>query len=186
VLSINELKSGVTILVNGEVYVIVDTQHIKPGKGSAIARLRLRNLKNDRIQEKTFRGDQTVERAYVEEKKLQYLYNSQDTYHFMNQDNFEEVTIPQNSLEDKKGFLKDNLTLSGYFYNDEILNINLPNFIVFEIRHTEPGIRGDTAKGGTKPAETETGATIQVPLFINVGDKIKVDTRTGEYVERAN
>lgn len=183
-LSINEIKSGVTILVDTEVYVVIDTQHVKPGKGAAFVRAKLRNLKNNSIQEKTFRGDEKIEMAFVEERKMQYLYASGTIYHFMDQENFEEIAIAQDNLGDKKKFLKDNLEVTGNFYNNETLSINLPNFIEFKISHTEPGIKGDTAKSGTKPAEIETGAIIQVPLFINSGDSVKVDTRTGEYVER--
>ena len=183
-LSINEIKSGVTILVDAEVYMVIETQHVKPGKGAAFVRAKLRNLTNGGIQEKTFRGDEKIEAAFIEERKLQYLYLSGSMYHFMDQDNFEEITISEDNLGDKKKLLKDNLEVAGYFYKNETLNINLPNFIEFKIIHTEPGIKGDTAKSGTKPAKIETGAIVQVPLFIDNGDKIKVDTRTGEYVER--
>lgn len=183
-LSINEIKSGVTIFVDAEVYIVIDTQHVKPGKGAAFVRAKLRNLKNASIQEKTFRGDEKIEEAFVEERRLQYQYASGNLLHFMDQDNFEEITVSQDNLGDKKKFLKDNLEVTGYFYKNEILNISLPNFIEFKVVHTEPGIKGDTAKSGTKPAEIETGAAVQVPLFINLGDRIKVDTRTGEYVER--
>ena len=185
-LSINEIKSGVTILVDRDVYVVLDAQHVKPGKGAAFVRARLRNMRNSNVQEKTFRGDEKIEQAYVEERKLQYQYNSGHLYHFMDQDNFEEIAVSEDILGGNKMFLKDNIGVLGYFYKDEALSINLPNFIEFEITHTEPGIKGDTAKSGTKPAQVETGATIQVPLFIDVGDKIKVDTRTGGYVERVN
>jgi len=184
-LSINEIKSGVTILADGEVYVVIDTHHVKPGKGAAFVRAKLKNLKNNSIQEKTWRGDEKIEEAFVEEKRLQYQYHSGNIYHFMDQDNFEEIAISEDSLGDKKRFLKDNLEISGYFYKNETLNISLPNFIEFKIIHTEPGIKGDTAKSGTKPAEIETGTTVQVPLFIDVGDNIKVDTRSGGYVEKA-
>jgi len=183
-LSINEIKSGVTVLIDNIVYQVVDTQHVKPGKGAAFVRARLRNLKNSAIQERTFRGDEKIEEAYVEEKKLQYQYASGNMYHFMDQDNFEEIALSDEILADKNKFLKDNIDVIAYFYKNEPLYIALPNFIEFKINHTEPGIKGDTAKSGTKPAEIETGATIQVPLFINIGDKIKVDTRTGDYVER--
>ncbi|MEK6727311.1 MAG: elongation factor P [Candidatus Omnitrophota bacterium] len=184
-LSINEIKSGVTVLVDGDVYMVIETQHVKPGKGAAFVRAKMRDLKRGNIQEKTFRGDEKIEEAYVEERKLQYSYVSGEMYHFMDQENFEEVTISQDYIGDNKKFLKDNLEVLGYFYKNDTLNINLPNFIEVIITHTEPGIKGDTAKSGTKPAQIETGATIQVPLFINTGDKIKVDTRTGAYVERA-
>ncbi len=185
-LSINEIKSGVTILVDDQVYVVVDAQHVKPGKGAAFVRAKLRNMKNSSIQEKTFRGDEKIDQAFVEERKLQYQYNSGHFYHFMDQDNYEEITVSEESIGEKTRFLKDNIEVMGYFYKNDVLTVNLPNFIEVQITHTEPGIKGDTAKSGTKPAEIETGATIQVPLFIDVGDRIKVDTRTGEYVERVN
>lgn len=185
-LSINEIKSGVTIYVDEIVYMVVDAQHVKPGKGAAFVRAKMRNMKTGNIQEQTFRGDEKIEAAFVEERKLQYQYHSGSMYHFMDQENFEEIAIAEESIGDKKGFLKDNLEVTGYFYKGDTLTINLPNFIEFTIAHTEPGIKGDTAKSGTKPAEIETGATIQVPLFIDVDDRIKVDTRTGTYVERVS
>jgi elongation factor P len=183
-LSINEIKSGLTILVDGQVYMVIDTQHVKPGKGAAFVRVKLRNIKNNSIQEKTFRGDQDLEPAFVEERRLLYQYCAGRLYHFMDQDNFEEVVISEENIMDKKKFLKDSLEVTGYFYENEILNINLPNFIEFKVTHTEPGVKGDTAKSGSKPAQIETSATVLVPLFINTGDIIKVDTRTGQYVER--
>ena len=185
-LSINEIKSGITILVDDNVYMVIDAQHIKPGKGRAFVRAKLKDMKNLNVQEKTFRGEEKIDEAFVEERKLQYQYNSGQLYHFMDQDNFEEIAVSEDRLGDKKKFLKDNIEVLGYFFKDEALSVNLPNFIEFEIIHTEPGIKGDTAKSGTKSAEVETGATIQVPLFINIGDKVKVDTRTGGYVERVN
>jgi elongation factor P len=183
-LSINDIKSGLTILVDGEAYMVIDTQHVKPGKGAAFVRAKLRNLKNAGVQERTFRGDEKIEPAFIDERRLQYQYCAGDTYHFMDQDNFEEVIIPKEAVGEKNKFLKDNLEVKAYFYKNDILNVELPNFIDFKITHTEPGIKGDTAKSGTKPAQIETGATVQVPLFINVGDAIKIDARTGQYVER--
>lgn len=183
--SINEVKAGITILADGQVYIVVQTQHVKPGKGAAFVRVKLRNLKNGSIQEKTFRGNEKLETAFIEEKKLQYLYSSGSIYHFMDQDNFEEITIPKEDIAEKSKFLKDELEVTAYFYKNEILNINLPNIIEFKVIHTEPGIKGDTAKSGMKSAQIETGLTVEVPLFINIGDIIKVDTRTSEYVERA-
>ena len=183
-LSINEIKAGVTILVDDEVYMVIETQHVKPGKGAAFVRAKLRNLKNSAIQDETFRGDEKIEQAFVEERRLLYQYTQGKIFHFMDQDNFEEVAISGDNIQDKAKFLKDNLEVMGYFYKNENLTINLPNFIEVRITHTEPGIKGDTAKSGTKSAKIETGAIIQVPLFIDTTDKIKVDTRTGEYVER--
>lgn len=183
-LSINEIKSGVTILVDGQPHLVIETQHVKPGKGAAFVRAKVKNLKNGAIQEKTFRGDEKIEAAFIETRRLQYLYSSGDVYHFMDQDNFEEISISEQNLQDRKKFLKDTLEIIAYFYKNGILSIDLPNFIEFKIIHTEPGIKGDTAKSGTKPAQIETGANVAVPLFINTGDIIKVDTRTEEYVER--
>lgn len=183
-LSINEIKVGHTILVDGDVYAAIDIHHVKPGKGSAFVRVKIRKLKNNSVLERTFRGDEKIEQAFVEERKLQYLYFSGDMFHFMDQDTFEEIDISAEALGENKMFLKDNLAVSGYFYQHETLNVSLPNFVEYAITHTEPGIKGDTAKSGNKPAEIETGATVQVPLFINEGDIVKVDTRTGTYVER--
>ena len=183
-LSINEIKASLTLLVDGQVWLALECQHVKPGKGAAFVRLKLRNLKNNSVQEKTFRGEEKIEEAYVEERKLQYQYSSGDIHHFMDQENFEEISILNDEIGEKKKFLKDNLEVSAYFYKNDFLNIMLPNSLEMLIISTEPGIRGDTAKSGTKSAKIETGAIIQVPLFINKGDRIKVDTRTAEYVER--
>jgi elongation factor P len=184
-LSINDVKGGLTILVDSEVYLVTETQHVKPGKGAAFVRVKIRNLKTGNILERTFRGDEKIEEAFVDERKLQYLYNTSGMYHFMDQENYEEVAISEDAIKEQKKFLKDGLEVSGYFYKNDTLNISLPNFIEFRIIHTEQGIKGDTAKSGTKPAEIETGATIQVPLFVNTGDSIRVDTRSGAYIERA-
>jgi elongation factor P len=183
-LSINEIKSGLTILVDNEVWLTLECQHVKPGKGAAFVRVKAKKLKSGNVQEMTFRGDEKIEEAFVEERKLQYLYSAGELCHFMDQDNFEEISIARDSIGEKVKFLKDNLDVTAYFYKNEILNVNLPNFIEFEIIETELGIRGDTVKAGTKSAKIESGAIVQVPLFINKGDRIKLDTRTGEYVER--
>jgi len=186
-LSINEIKSGVTVLVDDIVYVCVDAQHVKPGKGAAFVRARLRDMKTNNIQEKTFRGEEKIEQAYVEERKLQYQYSSSGMFHFMDQENFEEIAITEDIIGDKAKLLQDNLEIMGYFFKGVALSVTLPNFIEFKIVETEPGFKGDSSKSGTKPAKVDTGATIQVPLFINVGDRIKVDTRTGgTYSERIN
>ena len=185
-LSINEIKNGFTVLVEGDVYMVVDFQHVKPGKGAAFVRTKLKNLKNNNILERTFRGDEKIEEAYIEEKKLQYQYASSGMFHFMDQENYEDVSISEDSMGDKAKFLKDNIEVNAYYYKDVILFVNLPNFVEYRIIHTEPGIKGDTAKSGTKPATIDSGAQINVPLFVDSGDLIKVDTRTGGYVERVN
>jgi elongation factor P len=185
-LSINEIKNGLTILVDGQVYMVIDFQHVKPGKGAAFVRTKLRNLKNANVLEQTFRGDEKIEEAYIEERKLQYQYSSADMYHFMDNENYEDVAIEKEAMGDKVKFLKDNIDVNAYYYKGAVMYVNLPNFVVYTIVHTEPGIKGDTAKSGTKPATIDSGATIQVPLFVDTGDTVKVDTRTGSYVERAN
>lgn len=183
-LSINEIKAGITLLVNDEAYIVVDAQHVKPGKGAAFVRAKVRNLKSSNIQEVTYRGGEKIEQAYIDERKLQYQYNTGDIYHFMDQETYEDIAISREAVGDNAKFLKDNLEVAGLFYKGQTLSVTLPNSVVYKITHTEPGIKGDTAKSGTKPAELETGAIVQVPLFINEGDNIKVDTRTGGYLER--
>ncbi len=185
-LSINEIKNGYTVLLEGDVYMVVDFQHVKPGKGAAFVRTKLRNLKNNNILERTFRGDEKIEEAYIEEKKLQYQYSSAGMFHFMDQENYEDVSISEESLGDKVKFLKDNIEVNAYYYKSAVMFVNLPNFVEYKVTHTEPGVKGDTAKSGTKPATIDSGASINVPLFVDTGDMIKVDTRTGSYVERVN
>jgi elongation factor P len=183
-LSINEIKNGLTILVDDIVYMVIDSQHIKPGKGAAFCRAKMRNMKNNNVLERTFRGDEKIEEAYIEEKKLQYQYSSSGMYHFMDNENYEDVAISEDSMGDKIKFLKDNCEVTAYYYKTDVLFVSLPNFMEYAVEHTEPGIKGDTAKSGTKPATIDSGAQINVPLFVDVGDVIKVDTRTGTYVER--
>ena len=182
--SINEIKSGLTILIDGQIYSVVDYQHVKPGKGAAFVRTKLRNFKTGAVLERTFRGDEKIEDAFIEERRLVYLYRADELYYFMDQHNFEQVSLAGETLGENRKFLKDNLEISAYFYNGQALNISLPTFIELKVTQSEPGLRGDTVKGAFKTATLETGATIQVPLFIDVGDTIKVDTRTGEYMER--
>ncbi|MFH1678676.1 MAG: elongation factor P [Candidatus Omnitrophota bacterium] len=183
-ISINELKSGLTVLINGQIFTVIDYQHVKPGKGAAFVRTKLRNLKTAAVLDRTFKGDEKIEEAFIEEKKIQFQYKADTIYHFMNQETFEEVIISEGILGPNYKFLKDNLELKAYSYKGEIINIALPVFIEFKIIHTEPGIKGDTAKSSYKSATIQTGANIQVPLFIETGDVIKVDSRTGEYIER--
>jgi elongation factor P len=185
-LSINEVKVGVTVLVDDQCWVVIDAQHVKPGKGAAFVRAKLRNLRLGTVQEKTFRGDEKVDEAYIEERKIQFQYKSGNMFHFMDLENYEDLAIAAEIVSDKADFIKDNLEMAALYYKEDCLNVSLPNFIEFTITDTEPGIKGDTAKSGTKPATIETGAQVQVPLFIDPSDKIKIDTRTGQYVERVN
>ena len=184
-LSINQFKVGITMLLDGEVYQIIETEHVKPAKGSAFVRTKLKNLRTGSLLDRTFRGQDSAEDAYVEQRKLQFLYAQTNMYHFMDQQSYDQLAISADVLGEGTKFLKDNLEVIGFFYKDKVLNVVIPNFIEVVVTESEPGIKGDTAKGGNKPAKVETGATVLVPLFINVGDKIKVDTRSGAYVERA-
>lgn len=183
-ISPNELKNGLVIKINGELYSVVQFQHIKPGKGGAFVRTKLKNLKIGTVIDKTFREVERIEDVFIEEKKLQYLYKSDGHYFFMDNETFEQFSVDKGALGDNIKFLKENLEISAYSHDGQIIYISLPSSIVLKVTHTEQGIRGDTAKGGTKRAELETGMKILVPLFINTGDMISVDTRTGEYVGR--
>ncbi len=182
----NQLKVGLTIDIDGAPFAVVSVEHVKPGKGASFARTKLRNLKIETIIERTFRGDDKIEEAYIDEKSMQYSYHSGDFYHFIDSETYEDITIEKAKLHETDKFLKDNLEVTALYYKGELVSVNLPNFVVFTITHTEPGIKGDTAKSGGKPATIETGAIIQVPLFIDVGTRVKVDTRTGEYIERSD
>lgn len=183
-LSINQLKQGFTILIDKEVYSIIEYQHVKPGKGSAFVRTKLKNLITGAVVEKTFKSDDKIEEAFIEQKKLNFIYNDGDLYHFMDQSSFEDSVMSGDQIGDGVKFLKENLDVNAYFYEAKLIKVELPTFIELKIEHTEPGIKGDTAKSGTKPATVETGAVVQVPLFVDSGDTIKVDTRTGGYIER--
>ena len=178
-ISINQIKIGVTIDMDGSPYMVTNVEHVKPGKGGAFARTKLRNLKADTIFERTFKSDDRIEEAYIEERNLQFSYHSGEFYHFMDSETYEDISIEKSKLRDAVKFLKDNLEVLALYYKNELISVNLPNFVIFTITATEPGIKGDTAKSGTKPATIETGAIIYVPLFIDVNTKIKIDTRTG-------
>lgn len=184
-IGLNQVKVGITIDLDGTPYMVVNVEHVKPGKGSAFARTKVKNLKNDNIIERTFKSDDRIEEAFIEEKTLTYSYHSGDFFHFIDTETYEGIDIEKAKLHASEKFLKDNIEVTALYYKRELVTISLPNFVVYTITHTEPGIKGDTAKSGTKPATLESGAVIQVPLFVEVGTKIKVDTRTSEYIERS-
>lgn len=184
-ISSNQIKVGLTIDLDGTPYVVVNVDHVKPGKGGSFARSKIKNLKNENVIERTYRSDDKIEEAYIESKSLNYSYQSGDFFHFIDTESYEDVAIERNKLHASEKFLKDNIEVTALYYKGELIAVNLPNFVVYTVTHTEPGIKGDTAKSGGKPATLESGAVIQVPLFIEVGTKIKVDTRTGEYIERS-
>jgi len=180
-----DLRPGVKVELDGGLYVVVDYQWVKPGKGGAFMRTKLKNMKTGAIIERTFRTDEKLQRAEVEERKVQFLYRAEDAYHFMDTESFDQFTLGEKQLGEASGFLKEGLVLSILFHRGEPAGVVLPTFVELTVVETEPGVRGDTATGGSKPAKLETGAVIQVPLFINIGDLLRVDTRSGAYVERA-
>ena len=172
------------LLVNGQIFLVTEHKHVKPGKGGAFAKVKLKNIKTQQVLEKTFKPVDKFDEVKLEEKKLQYQYRSGANFHFMDLATFEQVVIGEDALGDSIKFLQDNLEVTGICHKNEILKVDLPIFFTAEIIQTEPGFKGDTSKAGTKPATIDTGAIIQVPLFINIGDRIKIDTRTGSYSER--
>jgi len=163
---------------------VIDFQHVKPGKGAAFVRSKLRNIKTGTIVERTFRAGEKIPRARLDKREMQYLYNSGDEYVFMDNQSFEQVTLSKELLGDGLKYLKENMNINIAMYQGEIIGLELPNFVELQVIDTEPGIKGDTASGASKNATLETGAVVQVPLFVNVGDVLRIDTRTGLYIER--
>lgn len=182
---INQIKKGLSIELDGEVYYVIEHAHVKPGKGGAFLRTKLKNIRLGTVVDRTFRPNDTVEVAYIEKKNIQYLYSSNDTYEFMDHDTYDQITLYRDQLGDVVNYLKENLEVTAFVYKNNIIALEPPIFIDMKIVSTEPGIRGDTSRAGTKPATTESGMTILVPLFINEGDVVRIDTRTKEYVSRA-
>ena len=182
--STNEFKSGLRILLDGDPYVIVENEFVKPGKGQAFNRVRVRNLKTGRTIDKTFRSGESVEAADVVETDMQYLYADGEFWHFMKPDTFEQYAADANAVGDSAKWLKEQDTVNVVLWNDAPLSVTPPNFITATVTQTDPGLKGDTAQGGTKPATIETGAVVKVPLFIEEGEVIRVDTRTAEYQSR--
>jgi elongation factor P len=184
-ISTADFKTGLTIELDGQVYQIVEFQHVKPGKGGAFVRSKLRQLETGNVLERTFRAGEKMEQALVERKKMEYLYGSGDEYVFMDMQTYDQVSLPSPAVGDAARFLQDNLEVTVVTHRERVLGIELPTVIEAMVTQTDPGLRGDTATGGSKPATIETGAVVQVPLFVNEGDRIRVDTRTGNYIERA-
>ncbi|AHK78774.1 MULTISPECIES: elongation factor P [Ectothiorhodospira] len=183
--STNEFKSGLKILMDGDPCTIVENEFVKPGKGQAFSRVKIRNLKTGRVLDKTFKSGESVEAADVMDTEMQYLYNDGEFWHFMVPDNFEQYAAGETAVADAMKWLKEQDTCVVTLWNNSPLSVAPPNFVELTITQCDPGIRGDTATGGTKPATLETGAVVKVPLFVNEGDVIRVDTRSGEYVSRA-
>lgn len=181
----SDLKNGMTIELEGEYYTIVEFLHVKPGKGQAFVRTKLKNVKTGATLEKTFKVGETIKEVELDKRKAEYLYNSGNSYFFMDKETFEQISIDEDSVKNAIPFLKENLEVDILKVEDEFVGIEIPFFVTLRVVETEPGIKGDTVSATTKPAKLETGVSVKVPLFVEKGDLIKVDTRTGEYVERA-
>ncbi|GAB3382900.1 elongation factor P [Spongiibacter taiwanensis] len=182
--STNEFRSGLKVMLDGEPCSILDNEYVKPGKGQAFNRVKLRNLNTGRVWERTFKSGESLEGADVMDVEMEYLYTDGEFYHFMDPDSFEQVQADTKAVGDSINWLKEQDVCTVTLYNGAPLSVTPPNFVELEITETDPGLKGDTAQGGTKPAFLSTGAVVKVPLFINQGEVIRVDTRSGEYVSR--
>ena len=185
-ISAGELRNGVTMEYEGEIYSVLEFQHVKPGKGAAFVRTRLKNIKTGAVVEKTFRPAEKMSKAHIDRMDMQYLYNDGELYHFMNNETFDQIALNAEDVGDSLKFVKENENVKLLAHDGNVFGIEPPLFVELEITDTEPGFAGNTAQGATKPAIVETGASVQVPLFINQGEIIKIDTRTGEYLSRVN
>lgn len=184
-ISVNDFKNGLTILVDGEIWRVVEFQHVKPGKGSAFVRSKLKNLRSGAVQEKTFRAGEKVERAQIDNKKMQYLYADGTSLVFMDMETYEQLELPEERVKEELNYLKENMVINIIMFGSETLGVDLPNTVDLEVTATEPGIKGDTASGGSKPATLETGLVVQVPFFIDEGDVLTINTQDGSYISRA-
>ena len=183
-ISINNVRNGNVIRLNGELFTVIYFQHVKPGKGGAFVRTKFRNFKTGAVTDKTFRAGESVEDVRIEEKKLQYIYSSGDDYYFMNLKTYEQMPISKMIIGESVEFLKEECEITGIYCEDKLVNAEMPNFVNLKVANTSPGKKGDTASGGSKPATLETGAVIQVPVFVNQDDVVKIDTRSRKYLER--
>jgi elongation factor P len=181
----SDFRNGLSIELDGQIFQIVEFQHVKPGKGGAFVRTRLKNFQTGAVLEKTFRAGERMEQAIIERRPVNFLYSQGDEYFFMDMETFDQFSVPASQLGSKVKYLKDNTEAETLVHNDRVIGVEIPFFMELAVVETDPGLRGDTASGGSKPATLETGAVVQVPLFINVGDRVKVDTRSDTYLERA-
>ncbi|KAF1301327.1 MULTISPECIES: elongation factor P [Enterococcus] len=184
-ISVNDFKTGLTIEVDGDIWRVVDFQHVKPGKGAAFVRSKLKNLRTGAVQEKTFRAGEKVAKAQIDNRKMQYLYESGGNHVFMDLGNYEQIEIPQEQIVDELKYMLENMEVNIIMYGSEVLGVDLPNTVTLEVAETDPNIKGDTSSGGSKPAKMETGVMVNVPFFVNQGDKLIVNTSDGTYVSRA-
>jgi len=182
--STTEFRNGLKIEIDGEPYVIVEFQHVKPGKGGAFVRTKFKSLKSGNVTDKTFRAGEKVDVPDLEEKTMQYLYGADKDRVFMDTSSYEQISLNEKQLGDSINYLKENMEIKVLYHKGMPINIDVPMFVELAIARTDPGVRGDTASGGSKPATMETGAVVKVPLYMNEGDVIKIDTRTGTFIER--
>ena len=184
-ISTNDFRTGTTVEIDGGAWQVVDFQHVKPGKGAAFVRAKLKNLKTGAVVERTFNAGEKMPKAHVENRPMQYLYENDGLYTFMDNETFDQNELTREQLGSGLNFLKENMNIGVSFFQGNIIGIELPNSVELVVAETEPGIRGDTATGGTKIAKMETGYNVKVPLFIETGEVLRIDTRTGDYIERA-
>ena len=184
-ISVNDFKTGVTIEVDGGIWRVMEFQHVTPGKGAAFVRSKLRNLRTGSVTEKTFRAGEKVAKAQIDNNKMQYLYANGDMHAFMDTETYEQIELPEKNIEYELKFLQENMEVQVIQFQGEVLGVELPNTVVLEVAETDPGIKGDTASGGSKPAKLTTGLTVQVPFFINEGDHLIINTTDSSYVSRA-
>ena len=184
-ISVNEFRTGLTIEVDGDLWRVMDFQHVKPGKGAAFVRSKLRNLRSGNVNEKTFRAGEKVAKAQIDNRRMQYLYADGDLHVFMDNESYEQIELNEKQLEYELKFLKENMEVHVITYKEEVLGVELPVTVTLQVAETEPGIKGDTASGGSKPAKMETGVVVQVPFFVNQGDMLIINTEEAEYVSRA-
>ena len=179
-----EFRNGLKIQIDGDPFIIVEFQHVKPGKGGAFVRTKMKSLKNGNVIDRTFRSGEKVDTPELEEKTMQYLYAADKDRAFMDTSSYEQLTMSEKQLGDSINYLKENMEIKVLYFKGQPINIDIPMFVELKIARTDPGVRGDTASGGSKPATLETGAVVKVPFYLNEGDIIKVDTRTGTFIER--
>ena len=183
-ISAGDFRNGVTLEIEGNIYQIIEFQHVKPGKGAAFVRTKLKNIINGGVVEKTFRPTEKCPQAHIERSDMQYLYSDGELYHFMDVETYDQIALNEDAIGDALKFVKENEMVKMLSHNGEVFSVEPPLFVELEVTETEPGFKGDTSTGATKPATVETGATLNVPLFVEIGDKLKIDTRTGEYLSR--
>lgn len=184
-ISSSDFRTGMTIEIDNGVWQVVDFQHVKPGKGAAFVRAKMKNVRTGAVVERTFNPGEKMPKAHIDNRQMQYLYESSGAYIFMDNETYEQLELSAETLGNAINFLKENMTLGIMMFQGTIIGVELPNSVELAVIETDPGIRGDTATGGTKPAKVETGYVVKVPLFINIGDVLRIDTRSGAYIERA-